>query len=185
MSDFEDEIDRLAEPDESALVLLQRKLEEATQLKELFDDQEAAAAATKTALHTVRTKELPDLMLSLGMTDLTVNGWNCKLDDLIEGGWPKDEQAQLVATRHLEELHGQDILRTMVTLDFPKANHDMALKAQADLVRLGYDAKVTTGVHYQTYQAFVRGLLKEKLAFEESKLGVMVGKIVKFKRTAK
>jgi hypothetical protein len=182
MSDLEREFEEYeANPASGEFSLLQRKLEEAAALKQKADELEDDLKEVKGKLHELRTKELPDMMLEAGVQGFVLrSGWSADMEDLIEGSWPKAPLAREEATKHLEQLDADDVLKTLIVLEYPKEAHDQAVKAFNQIRSIGLEPTIETTVHPQTLKALARDFIRNKVYFDPKKLGLHVCKIVKF-----
>lgn len=175
---FEDQGAAIAAPD--SLARLNEKLTEAVALKELLDQLEADAAATKQNLTFMTTSVIPDMMAEIGMDECVQNGWKIKLSEFVSGFLPKEPEARARAIKWLNEHEGGDIIKSTMTVVFPKSQHNMALDLAARVEAEGFAPSLASDVHPQTLCAFARERLKEGGDIDTDVLGLYTGTVAKF-----
>lgn len=177
---FEEQGAVQAAPD--ALAALNNKLAEAISLKEMVDQMEADLGAAKQALNTLNTQVIPDMMAELGMEEVTQRGWKIKVGEFVSGSLPKDPAGRQKAIDWLTEHDAGELLKTSLSMDFSRNQHNEALALAADLERTGLAPKVDSTVHPQTLLAFARERLKNGEPLDTEALGLYTGRVAKFKR---
>lgn len=128
----------------------------------------------------LKTQILPDKMAEVGLSEfVTPVGNRIKIEDFIAGSLPKDPQKRIKAIATLEAMGGDGIIRNELLLTFGKSQHNEAMALADDLRHRGFAAEVTSGVHPQTYLAFVRERLRNGEEVDAEALGVFVGRKTK------
>lgn len=178
---IEDEFDVPVSHAPDRLEALNQLLEEAIALEQATSQMEEDLKAAKSALHALRTGRIPDLMAELQMDQLTFQGWEVKVDDLVSGSLPKDPAKRDRAIKWLEEHEGAGLIKTGVSVDFGREQHETALGVWKALDAEGYPANIQSTVHAQTLQSFARQRLKDGDDLDPDVLGLFIGKIAKMK----
>jgi len=170
-------------PPASELRTLSRKVREALDLTERAAQMEADLKAVKSALHIMRTQTLPTMFLDLKLGDGLSNfeGYRLELDDLVQGGLPKEEPRRGVAIKWLEENEGAELLQTKVEMTFPRAHHAEAVSIARRLEKAGFTPTVKADVHAQTLHAWIRERRRNGENIDDQALGLFVGVQVKIK----
>lgn len=176
---FEDTGDATASPD--ALTRLNEKLAEAIELKEAVDQMEDDLKAAKQQLQLLNTGVIPDMMAELGMDQVTQRGWQIKVADFVSGSLPKDEAKRAVAIRWLEDHEAGELLKTSLSVDFSRSQHNEALDLAGRIEGEGFAPKVDSTVHPQTLAAFARERIKNGEPIDTEVLGLYTGRVAKYK----
>jgi hypothetical protein len=150
-------------------------------MSDAIEQMEAQLSAAKAALQSLRTEKMPELMAELSMPDFTFNGLEFKLDDFVSGSFPKDPDKRKVAVGLLKDYEAEGMIKTEITVEFGKSQHNEALDLFNSLVEKGYTASIDENIHAQTYQAFARRRLEDGEPIDAVGLGLFTGKVVKFK----
>lgn len=177
---FEDQEGASAPSD--ALERLNAKLAEAIELKVAVDQMEEDLKAAKQQLNLINTTVIPDMMAELGMEECTQNGWQVKVNDFVSGSLPKDEERRAKAVRWLEEHEAGDLLKTALSVNFSRSQHNEALDLFEELKEDGFAAALDSTVHPQTLMAFARERIKNGEPIDTEALGLYTGRVAKYKR---
>lgn len=130
--------------------------------------------------HELKTQVLPDKMAEVGLSEFkTPQGDRIKIEDFVSGGLPKDPVKRDKAIATVTAMGGGDIIRNELLLAFEKSQHNEAMALADDLRQKGFDAQVTSGIHPQTYLAFVREHLRNGDEVDAEALGIFVGRKTK------
>lgn len=172
-----------AAPDK--LDALNRLLEEAIALEQTVEQLEDDLKVAKSALHKLRTIQIPDLMAELQMDAVTFRGWSVTVNDYVSGSLPKDGEAHERAIRWLEEAGAGGLIKTDVTLHFGRAEHNMAINVAERLREDGLEPELRSTVHTQTLLAWARERLRHGESLDVDVLGLHVGRTAKFKKIEK
>ena len=128
----------------------------------------------------LKTQIIPDKMAEIGLSEFaTPDGHKLRVEDFVSGSLPKDVLHREKAIHELERLGGEGIIRNEITLTFEKSQHNEAMALADDLRAKGFNAVVTSGVHPQTYLAFVRECLRDGMEDNAENLGVFIGRKTK------
>lgn len=180
--DTNDEFDVKGEEQSSPDILqqLHASLQEAIQLEVSADQMEEDLKALKKQLQFIKTGRIPDLMAQLQFENITHMGWKVKVDNFVNGSLPSDEEPRAKAIDWLEKHDGAGLIKTKLSLDFGRSQHNEALSVAAKLVEEGFSPKVESGVHSSTLQAFARERIKNGEPIDTDVLGLYTGKVAKF-----
>lgn len=115
----------------------------------------------------LREKDIPELMLSVGMKLLaTDDGLVVRLREEVRAGWPKEGPGRAAAVRWLQEHQHGDLVKHEVSLRFGKGEEEQKLHAVLmDALRTHVPGmlkrtKQSETVHHQTLLAFLREQLE-------------------------
>lgn len=150
-------------------------------LEEDIEYQEQKLAALKRDHRQLATKDLPDAMIEVGMSEFKmVDGRKISVDDFVEAHISKENEPAAFA--YLRDNGHESIIKTSVTADFGKGQDDRvdAFRQKA----LEVASKVTTkeGVHAATLKKWVREGLESGLQIPEETFGVYRGRVAKVKK---
>jgi hypothetical protein len=180
--DFDFEEQGAAQVGPDALAQLNEKLAEAIDLKGMVDQMEEDLSAAKKQLNNLNTSVIPDMMASLGMSECVQRGWRVKVDQFVSGSLPKEPAARDKAIAWLTDHDAGDLLKTKLSVDFSRSQHNEALSLAADIEAAGFLPVVEATVHPQTLMAFARERLKNGEALDTEVLGLYTGNVAKFKQ---
>jgi len=189
MSGFAEDFDLGAEggaatpPD--ALARLQTSVDELLEMEKIVEQMEEDLKAAKATLQSLRTGRIPDLMNEIGMPFLVRNGKSVELTDFVSGSLPKDPERRAQAIKWLENKGAGGLMRTEVSVEFGRNQHNEALSIAGELRDKGLAPTVASTIAPMTLQKFARDKLKagEEIDFEI--LGLYTGKVVKVKDSKK
>ena len=167
------------------LQLLNKHFEEAIALEEAVEQAENDLKAMKGTLHVLKTKTIPDLMAEMMMDEIVWNGWKAKITDFVSGALPNDPERRAKAIAWLEAHEGGALIKTQVSVDFAKSQHNEAMSIAAEIEKAGFAPKVDSGVHSSSLQAFARERIKNGDPIDTEALGLYVGKVAKFSKVKK
>lgn len=157
-------------------------LEEAFALEGALAQMEDDLKAARSALHSLRTGRIPDMMAELQMDEATFKGWSVKVDDFVSGSLPKDPKKRAKAIDWLEANDGAGLIKTDVSVSFGRSEHEQATSLWQSLEGDGLPASLSSTVHAQTLQAFARQRIRDGDPIDPEALGLYVGKVAKMKR---
>lgn len=178
-----DAFDEGVAPTAPSLATLMKLAEKAVAMEATVADLEEALEAQKSALHHLKTVELPDAMAEAGLSEFkTASKAEININDFVSGSLPKEPEARDRAIKQLVEEGGADIIKNVVSVQFTRSQHNEAAALAADLRDKGYEsAKMASDVHPQTLMAFVREKLKKGEEVKYETLGCFVGRVAKIK----
>jgi len=128
----------------------------------------------------LKTQILPDKMAEVGLSEFkTPKGDRIKIEDFVSGSLPKDVEKRKKAIDLITSMGGEGIIRNELLLSFEKSQHNEAMALADDLRRRGFPAEITSGIHPQTYLAFVRERLRNGEEVDSEALGIFVGRKTK------
>lgn len=174
---------------QDALDQLHAKLDTAIELQDTIAMLEDSLKAAKGSLHEIASKEVPEILGTLQMDEITYKGWNVKVAEIVSGSLPKEEHAKQKAINWLKDHEAEGLIKTTVSADFGKGEHNMAgeilaamNKAIAEIGLEDLEGKMDMGVHPQTLQAFARERLANGEDIDTETLGLYIAQVAKFKK---
>jgi len=179
----------LQEPADNGTPIMQRLIaaaEEAVSNEQIIAELEESLSEAKRRLNAIKTQALPDLMAEAGVSNITLDsGWSLKVEDFLAGSLPKDEVERDDAIEWLELNGAESLIKTELSINFKKSEHNMALDLAGRLENEGYDVSSKMGVHPQTLLAHIRERMKAGDPVPLEKLGLFAGRTTKIKAPSK
>ena len=176
--------DNYKEPQsEDALQKTRSLAEEAIALEQALDSLAEEAKQLSEGKNEILQSELPNLMADNGMSSFELeNGQKISIKEVVNGTVPKDEIGKNRLFDWLVSEDAADIIKTEVSIAFGKTEHNLAIDTMTSLQERGLPAVCKTGVHGQTFNAFLRERIEkgEKLPSEDL-CKTYIGKIAKIK----
>lgn len=129
----------------------------------------------------LRIKQLPEMMASLNMTIVGVGNQVVKIEAMIQAGLPKDPLKRKAACDYLVDMREGGVIKRQLIAFLPKGNAVVEQKL-LDLLRANFPdvfAEVQMDIHYQTYLALVKRLIRSGKEIDKDKLGIFVGHIAR------
>lgn len=157
-------------------------LEQAISLEQAVKQMEDDLGAAKAALTRLRNLSIPELMMEMGISEVSFHGWKVALVDYVSGSIPKEADKKELAMNWLTMNGADGIIKTKVNCDFTRNEHNEALALADSIRRLGYEPSVDTSVHAQTLYAFIRERLRKGEDVDLDILGCSVGTTTKLKQ---
>lgn len=162
------------------LSLLLIMAQELVTLEKQIKDLEQLLKQLSGRANELKIKSLPDKMAEVGLSEFkTPQGDRIKVEDFVSGSLPKDPEKRSKAIAAIESMGGESIIRNELLLAFEKSQHNEAMALVDDLRQRGFAAEVTSGIHPQTYLAFVREHLRNGDEVDAEALGIFVGRKTK------
>jgi hypothetical protein len=152
------------EPPGEVLAVIRAKAAEAKTLELDIAEKERALADAKAQLSAILSVQLPELCLAAGVPALTVESFGnlptfkvkvvpyYKAAILAE--WP--EPKRNAAFEYLEDRGAADIIKTVVSVDFPKEDRETAKKLIEHLRRWGLPHSVQAAVNWATLTSWLK-----------------------------
>lgn len=184
-SDFTDEA---SAPSPMSIEKLREKADELVTAQSIVDDLEEQLDAAKSALNNLKINIIPAAFAEAGVAEIKMeNGAIVEVKDFVAGGLPKDETDRIAAIEYLDSIDGSGLIKTELSVFFPKDDRQKAIDLQTELKKMGFSPEVATSVHALSLQAFVREKLRKGDEINPAKLHMFVGKTttVKFKKDKK
>ena len=155
--------------------------EEAVAVQKAIEQAEASLSALTKRLHALRSVKIPDLMAEAGIGDVfsIASGHTIKISQFVSGSIPKEEERRRVAMLVLAQHGGDALIKTEVSMAFPKGESDQAFALAAWLKLEGYAPSVKLDVNAMSLQAFAREKLREGEDLPLETLGLISGNIAK------
>ena len=183
--DFDLGVEGEASASPGVLNRLHKAIQDSIALSEGIEQMEEDAKAARAALHLMRSKVMPDLMVEARSEHFDHAGYDIKLTDFVSGSLPKEEVPRKKAMKWLEKNDGAELIKTEVSMAFGKSQHEDAMKVAKQMEKEGHPVSVSSGVNAQTLQSFARTRIREGKSIDAEVLGLFVGKIVKIKKLEK
>lgn len=176
-SDFDGQEGAIAPSD--TLARLKQSLAELLEMEKAVEQMEGDLKAAKQTLQVMRTGRVPDLMNEVGVSSMVIEGQKVELSEFVSGSLPKDPERRKRAIAWLEE-HGADgLLKTEVSIEFGRKQHNEALSLSAELIEKGFPSLVSSNIAPQTLAKFARDRIKDGEPIDFEILGLYTGKIAK------
>lgn len=180
-------------PSEDMLKRVRDKVREARDLERLKADQEAALKETNAALQALYYRDLPDVFDEAGVSQLTLApegnlpGYGAKAEPYyhanIAAEW--DEERRNAAFQWLDDNGHGDLVKTTVTLFFPKGSREGMKKFVDYAQQHGLNCEVKDTVPWNSLTAWLKDMVKNKKIIPPLEtLGATIGRIVKLKPIA-
>lgn len=177
---------------EDQLAKLHDAIAHVRDLERTKSDQEASLKETNLKLQEQRFKILPELLDGIGIAKLTIDAEGnlpaveAKVENYFHANIAADweENKRQDAFNYLEDLGHGDLIKTEVTVAFPKEERDKALEFVKMIRSKGYDADVSVSqnVHWRTLTKWLQEMIeKRKIMPDLDKIGATVGRICKLK----
>lgn len=180
--DFDMGTDGEAQASPEALTRLRELIKETVDQQALVETLEEQLASAKRVLHVLKTVKLPDVMIEIQSPLFTHAGVTVELDDFVSGSLPKEEDRRKAAIAWLVDHEGGELIKTSVSVDFSRSQHNEALDLAAKLEKEGHPVVAESGVHPQTLMAWAKARIRDGEPLDADVLGLYTGKVVKFKK---
>lgn len=176
-------------PPADKLDLLRGKCSEARDLEAEIEDVELRLADLKSSLASALSKTLPDMMTEIGVPSMqlaaqgNLQAVELKLTPFYSAGiaakWPQEKKE--IAYKYLDETGNGDLIKTELSLTFPREKRAEALKIVAMLKKEGLNPEVSESVNGSTLTAWLKEKTEDKEHVDLEKIGGYVGRTVKMK----
>lgn len=151
-------MDKIDSMDKAALATVSALASKASLLEFNINDLEQKLSETKREFVRITEEALPEAMLELGLTSITLDdGSSIKVADIVHCGIP--EAQRIAAFAYLREHELGDVIKNEVTATFGRDEDTKATALREQLSLLGYRYKQKESVHPSTLKA----LAKEKI----------------------
>jgi hypothetical protein len=158
--------------------------------KALVEQLAADLKAATEAYTQMSTKDIPDLMMELGQPTWTAGDVELVLGDFVNGSLPKlldkrgnpipgGRERREAAINWLESVGAAGIIKTELSIEFGKSQHNEAIDLAERLKAEGHPVNLESGVHPQTLYAFARQRIEDGLPIDLDSLGLLSGKVVR------
>jgi hypothetical protein len=147
---------------------------------------QAEEGLLKGRINHLKTIAIPDAMKQAGIGSFANDDLSVIVEDFVAGTLPKEEKARQKALDLIEKYGGGGLIRTVITIDFAKEDHDKAVKLYKELRKNNaLNIELKSDIHNQTYLAFIRERLEGGKKIDTKTLNVFVGNTTKFKPVKK
>lgn len=168
---------------------LRDKAREVRDLGQTIADNEQLVAEMRGRHGRLLREVLPEMMDAAGVASLELQpegnspGLSFKLQPFFSAGiaasWPADKKA--AALDYLTSIGHGDLIKTFVTLSFPREERDAALAVAAEMRSRDVDVEVDESVHASTLKAWLREMVDSGDMPDLDKIGGSVGRHVVIK----
>lgn len=155
---------------------------ELVRLEEQLEDIKALTKKLSGRAHELKTVVLPAQMAKIGQSDFTLlNGFRIEIEDFISVAEPPKDKAKKEAMRAKRILAltkmegGEALVKTDVSIQFEKKEHNQALALVDDLRKKGFIVDVASDVNSASLKAFVREKLRAGEKVDQDALGLFLG----------
>lgn len=188
MSDpFDIEEGAQAPSDSSAMQRMMRVAAEVIEAETTIESLEETLSDLKKRLNHMKTVELPDLMAENGCSSFTHadSGREIEVSDFVAGSLTKKTDERKLAIDWLAANGAADMIKSEVSVEFGKTEHNLAKDLAAKLAQEGYFVEEKEGIHAQTLLAFVREKMRNGEDVPLEMLGLFAGRVAKVKPPGK
>jgi len=155
---------------------------EAHDLAEVIGKHTEALSEATSRYNHIKTKELPEALASAGTSDWTSldNRVHVELKDFVSGNLPKADDAEGEKKRKkaidwVVKNGGEALIKTVITVSFEKKEHSKARALFSALKKQKYAVKMESGIHPQTFLAWIRERLRNGAKLDMEVLGITIG----------
>jgi hypothetical protein len=183
--DFEAISDTLEKPADK-LEQLSALIEETDLIDSQMDELNEQLKSLASRYNHIKTRLMPDLMTELNLSEWkSTSGTKIKIDDFVSASFPKTEPARSEAVKWLEENGGNELIKSELSVEFTKSQHNEALALADDIRNKGYAPSLLSSVHSGSLGAFVKEKMRngEDVALET--LGVYAARVAKITHSNK
>lgn len=173
-------------PSGDVLAQLVAQANELVNLDKQIEDLEGLLKKLNGRAHELKTVVLPAQMAKVGQSSFTLtNGFQVEIEDFISVATPPKDKAKKEAmrTKRIAALTkmegGEALVKTDVSIQFEKKQHNQALALVDDLRKKGFIVDVASDVNSASLKAFVREKLRAGEKVDQDALGLFLGLIAK------
>jgi len=133
----------------------------------------------------IRIRDLPEMMFELGLTSIGVGNKVVEIEDMIEGKLPKEPEPLKAACDWLVDNREGGVIKRKLELELPKGDAVMEQRVVDALNAISpkLDPRVVPTVHFKTYEALCKRLVRSGAEIPKDVLGIFVGHIARVKET--
>jgi hypothetical protein len=153
---------------------------EAAEILRGINELEEVLAVMKRDLNGLLADRIPAAMAAIGMESFKLeDGTKIDVKEFMNGSLPKEPDRRAKALEWVTSVGGEDLIKHSFAIALGKGDTKSAEKVKAALTKLkvGFDEK--EDIHPQTFQAFIRGLLKDGVNVPLEDLNLFIGKAAK------
>lgn len=168
-------------PGDDSLKVVAELAARQVQLEKEIEDLEAQLKEKNEALTQVQEKDLPEAMTECGISEFKlVDGSKVTVKPYYQANPPKDKYEE--AMQWLRDNNHGDLIKNDVTVSFGKGEDNRAADFKIFLKDNGTSFTDKTGVHPQTFKAFVREQVETGKNLPFDLLGVYIGQKATIKK---
>jgi len=159
---------------------LTRSCQEERSIKNRIEELEAELKAAKAKHRIMVEREIPEMMLDIGLMQIALeDGTEIKVDDIICARI--SEARRPAAHQWLRDNGYGDLIKNVVEARFAAGEDQQATDLLHQLIDSGFSVDQKESIHYQTLQAQVRRWAADGTQFPEEVFGVYRGKVAVIK----
>ena len=180
--DIFDEADALQSVDGATTTELSGHVRQLRSLEQQISDAEDHIKALKQHKHSLSTEIIPNMMDSMGVERVDVDGVSVVRKNVVHASIPaarKEEAFQWLRDNNLD-----DIIKNDVTCSFGKGEDNTAGDVVGLLQERGFDPKTKTHVHSSTLKAFVKERFIEGKPLDLDLFGAFIVNAAEIRRKA-
>lgn len=168
-------------PGDDSLKVVAELAARQVQLEKEIEDLETQLKEKNEALTQVQEKDLPEAMTECGISEFKlVDGSKVTVKPYYQANPPKDKYEE--AMQWLRDNNHGDLIKNDVTVSFGKGEDNRAADFKIFLKDNGTSFTDKTGVHPQTFKAFVREQVETGKNLPFDLLGVYIGQKATIKK---
>ena len=151
--------------------------ERALQIRADIEKHQKLIKIMSESLRDIERHDMVELMNESGVEEFVYKGKKFALKLWIGGVWPKSDESAEKATKYLDSIDAAGLLKTFVSAQFGRDEHEQAQQVYDTLLRV-CDPKMESKVHPMTLRAWARRRLAEGMDIDLDTLGLIAGHIV-------
>jgi len=168
-------------PSEAGLNRLQRLFARHQERVDVVERLRAELLVAEDELRDLEERQFPELFDEVGVTGFRVGNRMVTVEEKLYGGLPKNEGDRAVAMQILKEHGGEALMKTEVSVAFPKGQDEQARTAATLLESVGLNPVVEESIHGSTYQKWAREMLEQGIPLDLKALGLFHRRFIKIK----
>src|SRR5277367_5230793 len=165
MADESEEIKNLfgfVAPSQEQLSTISQWARQALELQSEIETIEAHLKQLNKELTKIEEIELPKAMMAAGTSDFTTtNGASITISDVIQGGFPKEEDKRSFIMQWFIDNGGKENIKDHFEIDYTKGQFEEALKVRHLLQEHKIHFDEFESIHHSTMKAFLNEKLRE------------------------
>jgi hypothetical protein len=163
----------------SAISEVKRVAARMIELDQRLADLNNQLAAVTSERDEIRLVELPRMMDELEIDNIGVGNLQVSIVSQVEASLPKDPAKRERALNWLYKHGHKGAIKRKMNLDLPNDNDAVEMQIQEFLDGLSITPVVEHGIHFQTYKALCREIVRSGEVAPLEDLGIYIGRIAK------
>lgn len=170
-------------PSDEQLTSIEHSVNRAVELSKQITELELIVSELKADLRLHTDTYIPQLMEAAGCSHFTTKGGTeVKVQSVVAGSLPKDDELRAKALRWLEAAGASDIIKARLAVSLPRGSREDQESVRLFFKERGLDYQDEETVHAQTLAAFARERAKNGEDVPYELLGLYHGKQAKIER---